>query len=163
MEVIDLSNLPTSDSDEGDEVSREELQKVVDGMTEARLRKIVIRLANKTLALRSALVKEAMVVHGKERQASPGQWDVCANCGEEYDMTDEGDDDECDYHTGRLEGDFPDWEDQDLDPMDPESNADQYPEAFTWDCCRELNGEWSKGCETGYHVPGGTFKKRKRS
>jgi hypothetical protein len=98
MEVIDLTNLPISD-DEGGAVSREELEDTVDGMTESRLRKIVIMLADRIPAFRSALVKEAMVVSGKKRKAVP-RWDVCANCKEEYDVSGKRDDEECCYHPG---------------------------------------------------------------
>ncbi|KAG2348062.1 hypothetical protein BDR05DRAFT_996358 [Suillus weaverae] len=128
MEVIGLTNLPISD-DEGGAVFREELENAVDGMTDARLRKIVIRLADRILAFRSALVKEAMVVSGKKRKAVP-RWDVCANCKEEYDISGERNDEECCYHSGDLDADEEYFADHDEDchgPMDTEENRAQFP------------------------------------
>ncbi|KAG2122764.1 hypothetical protein DEU56DRAFT_831229 [Suillus clintonianus] len=160
MEFIDLSNLPSSD-DEGGAVSHEELKNAVDSMTEARLREIVMRLADKIPALRSALMKEAVVVSGKKRKAVP-RWNVCANCEEEYDVSDERDDEECRYHSGNLEVDedfFADHDERCHGPMDTEENRASFPEGFIWDCCDE--DTVSEGCETGQHVPGGKFKKRR--
>lgn len=160
MEVIDLTNLPISD-DEGGAVSHEELKNAVDCMTEARLRKIVIKLADRIPAFRSALVKEAIVVSGKKRKAVP-RWDVCANCEEEYDVSDERDEEECRYHTGCLDVDeefFADHDERCHGPMDTEENRAQFPEGFNWDCCG--GDALSEGCETGQHATGGKFKKRR--
>ncbi|KAG1722569.1 hypothetical protein EDB19DRAFT_1767334 [Suillus lakei] len=160
MEVIDLTNLPISD-DEGDTVSHEELENAVDAMTEARLRKIVIKLADRIPAFKSALMKEAMVVNGKKRKAVP-RWDVCANCKEEYDVSDERDDEECCYHSGGLDVDeeyFPDHDEDCHGPMDTEENRAQCPEGFIWSCCDE--NARSEGCETGQHISGGKVKKRR--
>ncbi|KAG0702468.1 hypothetical protein DFH29DRAFT_851502 [Suillus ampliporus] len=160
MEVIDLSNiLPTSD-DEREAVSHEELRNAVNGMSEARLRKIVIRLADEIPVFQNALVKEAMVVNGKKRKAIP-RWERCVNCKEEYDVSDERDDEECCYHPGELDVDeeyFPDWDEECHGPMDTKKNRADYPDGFIWDCCDE-NGR-SEGCETGQHVPGRQSKKR---
>ncbi|KAG2145352.1 uncharacterized protein EDB93DRAFT_1151899 [Suillus bovinus] len=160
MEVIDLTNLPIS-GDEGVTVSREELENAVDSMTNARLRKIMIRLADRIPAFRSAFVKEAMVVNGKKRKAVP-RWDVCANCKEEYDISGERDDEECCYHSGHLNVDEEFFADHDEDchgPMDTEENRADFPEGFIWTCCDE--NALSEGCETGQHVAGRKVKKRR--
>jgi hypothetical protein len=44
-------------------------------------------------------------------------------------------------------------------PMDTEENRAQFPEGFIWDCCDE--NALSEGCETGQHISGGKFKKRR--
>ncbi|KAG2075372.1 hypothetical protein BDR04DRAFT_1091552 [Suillus decipiens] len=159
MEVIDSTDRPTSD--EGVAVSLEELENAVDRMTQARLRKIIIRLADRIPAFRSALVKEAMVVSDKKRKAVP-RWDICANCKKEYDVSSERDEEECCYHSGDLDVDEEFFADHDEDchgPMDTKENRAEFPEGFIWDCCDE--NALSEGCETGQHVPGGKLKKRR--
>ncbi|KAG1770945.1 hypothetical protein EDD22DRAFT_864574 [Suillus occidentalis] len=160
MEVIDLTNLPISD-DEGGSVSYEELENAVYGMTEARLRKIVIRLADRIPAFRSALVKEAIVVSGKKRKAVP-RWDVCANCEEEYEVSDEREEGSAAiiqvvwtsmriFLQTTTNGVMVPW-------IQRRTEA-EFPEGFNWDCCG--GDALSEGCETGQHATGGKFKKRR--
>ena len=76
----------------------------------------------------------------------------CINCEEEFDVTDNADDEGCNYHDGELEVEqdmFVDHDERCHGPMDTEQNRIDYPENFTWSCC-EGDG-LSDGCQTGRH------------
>jgi hypothetical protein len=54
---------------------------------------------------------------------------------------------------------FADHDERCHGPMDTEENRAEFPEGFNWDCCG--GDALSEGCETGQHVTGGKFKKRR--
>lgn len=65
--------------------------------------------------------------------------------------------------TGRLEADeakFVDWDEDVHGPMDTPQNRRDYPENFTWSCCKDEVE--SDGCRAGIHEGGGSGKKRAR-
>ncbi|KAI0360093.1 hypothetical protein OH77DRAFT_1419483 [Trametes cingulata] len=92
------------------------------------------------------------------------RWEICKNCGEEFDAGEEREEDECRYHTGELDVDeevFVDWDDWVHGPKDTEENRRQFPENFVWTCCEEDGTH--PGCTEQEHEPEDAQGRRKRA
>ncbi|KAH9856508.1 hypothetical protein C2E23DRAFT_881862 [Lenzites betulinus] len=101
-------------------------------------------------------VPRSPVKAGKVRAkpVMPGvpRWEVCANCKERYDAGAERRGVECRYHPGALKVNynaFEDWDEDVHGEMDTPDNRRDFPENFTWTCCRR-NGT-KAGCVHGEH------------
>ncbi|TCD70188.1 hypothetical protein EIP91_004367 [Steccherinum ochraceum] len=99
-----------------------------------------------------------------DAEPPPASMSTCINCEEDFDVNAEHVDGECTYHPGHLYADeskFVDWDEDVHGPMDTPSNRRDYPDNFTWSCCKE-DGESEGGCREGFHEAGGSSKKRAR-
>jgi len=155
--------------------ARQQLYRAIKTCPEDTLRDVLANMvaddAVSTHALFENLV--AVVPHPRPRAAQghvggapemTPRWATCLRCGEDFDMAEEREEDECMYHPGSLqvnEAEFPD-EDEDVHgPMDSAENRESYPENFLWSCCKE-NGR-SNGCTEGTHVPEMPVSKKRRT
>ncbi|KAF7330221.1 hypothetical protein MVEN_02459200 [Mycena venus] len=119
------------------EASRAQLRAAIYKVPEARLRHVLVGLADTVPAVYHALARELVVVSPTTRVVVP-RWETCPNCGETYDVNADEDEEECTFHPGELEvneAKFPDWDEDCHGPMDSEHNREQYPENFSWTCC----------------------------
>ena len=103
-EVLDLTHL-SSDSEEpsvSTARNKKKLQAAITTVSEARLRAIVAKLARSLPAAERVLLQE--LVTSKPRQGKTQRiiqrWEVCANCGNEFDMSQDRESGECSYHSG---------------------------------------------------------------
>ena len=189
-EVIDLTAVSDSDdseyhtdeetSDEGGEVSDPtvRLLTAVGHVPEARLRQILIKVIQEDPSFERALWKEFFVEKKRTREVVE-RWEVCANCKEEYDASEDRGDEECAFHPGTSvtskfeptvsdsglgelevdEDEFPDHDERVHGPMDTEENKRNNPLGFTWSCCGAI-GVYAPECESGQHIP--SAKKAKK-
>ncbi|KAI0360092.1 hypothetical protein OH77DRAFT_1419482, partial [Trametes cingulata] len=116
------------------------------------------------------------------------RWEMCANCGEEFDVGTPRSPVECYYHPGRLQltlrhtlhcipmlltqrdhragrlevnyDAFVDWDEDVHGEMDTTANRREFPENFTWSCCRRDGTR--VGCVRGEHEAGGTGAQGRR-
>ncbi|KAJ7183250.1 hypothetical protein C8R46DRAFT_885022 [Mycena filopes] len=172
LEIIDLTGETTAseDGEEGpydfssdgpDEAARAQLHTAIYALPEARLRDVLVDRADRVPAVYRALARELIAVNPATRVVVP-RWETCANCGETYDVNaDEGEDEECIFHPGKLqvnEAKFLDWDEHCHGPMDSAHSREEYPENFSWTCC---NGDGTaEGCVDGKHRIG-THKKQR--
>ncbi|KAI0370344.1 hypothetical protein BV20DRAFT_995082 [Pilatotrama ljubarskyi] len=93
------------------------------------------------------------------------RWEICENCGEEFDAGEEREEDECCFHPGQFssadEEAFEDWDDDVHGPKDTEENRRQYPENFIWTCCDEIGTH--PGCVEQEHEAGDAQRRKKRA
>ncbi|KAJ7220197.1 hypothetical protein GGX14DRAFT_493576 [Mycena pura] len=180
LEIIDLTGETTTseDGESGDEdeerdklrytssglgpdaASRAQLHAAVNALPEARLRQMVLDLADTVPAVYHALARGLLTV-GSTSRVIP-RWEMCANCGETYDVYDDANE-LCLFHPGELKADetkFVDWDEDCHGPVDTPENRDEYPDNFSWTCC---NGDaTAPGCVTGRHRPAAPQTKKQR-
>lgn len=113
-EVIDLTvSSDESDQDSGDNGSDEGGQPVeveaptttqllvaIGHVPEARLREVISKVVQEDPNIEYALMQEFFTVKKRSREVIE-RWEICANCREEYDASQDQDDEECSYHPGR--------------------------------------------------------------
>jgi hypothetical protein len=159
--------------------TRFQLKNVINTVSTVRLRQLLIDLVDTEQAVEIALTRE-LITLDRETQKIVPRYDVCQNCGEDYDTNTEREQDECEYHPGvsimcssapqrglfsakgTLEVDeCPGLRDEDArGPIaDTEENRAEFPEKFLWTCCDE-DGT-STGCVQGEHQRGGSRKRRR--
>ncbi|KAJ8072016.1 hypothetical protein AAF712_009643 [Marasmius tenuissimus] len=185
-EVIDLTALSDGPSDEdetesdgdssdGEELvvdanSREELRVALRTVPAARLQEIIMALVMQIPAVERAMTKEFVgpkagaLKRQREEEDVDGdgeQTERCVRCHEEYVAADEG---ECAIHPGQLKVNyeaFVDWDEEVHGPMESEETKREYPENYTWTCCKE-DGV-STGCVKTKHEPAPGHNKRRRT
>ncbi|OBZ72362.1 hypothetical protein A0H81_07844 [Grifola frondosa] len=134
-----------------DDTAREQLRIAIATVSGARLRAVVIALAERIPAAEHALFEELVAMkRNKEKTTTEPvpRWEVCVNCDEEFDMGTHRVAGECRYHSGDLEADydsFVDWDESCHGPIDTPANRRSYPENFTWNCCdgHSLAEDWN--------------------
>lgn len=103
--VIDLTLDDSSDEEDPvvdvDEASRTQLRTAIDTVPESRLRQIMRKLVDADLEIERAVLMELVTVNKRSR-AVMTRWEVCANCEEEFDLSEARDNEECIYHTGSF-------------------------------------------------------------
>jgi hypothetical protein len=110
-DVIDLTLSSDSDdkesSDEGEPAvhvnaaSKSQLHTAIDTVPESRLRNVLRRLVDKDAAVERAMLKELVTIKKRTNVVMP-RWEICANCEEEFDVSQRQDDEECMYHPGAF-------------------------------------------------------------
>ena len=104
-EIIDLTLDDSSDELEEepgvhvDYVPRTLLHDAIDTVPESRLRQIIKNLVDEDPAVERAVLEELVTVKKRTREII-SRWEICANCEEEFDVSEPRDDEECTYHTG---------------------------------------------------------------
>ncbi|KAI0833249.1 hypothetical protein BC628DRAFT_1289873, partial [Trametes gibbosa] len=94
------------------------------------------------------------------------QWEACANCGKQYDAGAKRQGAECRYHPGQLGGlkvsygALEAWDEDVQGEMDTRAIRREFPENFTWTCCRR-DGT-NAGCMHGEHESEEGQSQRKR-
>ncbi|KAG6860745.1 hypothetical protein C0995_008010 [Termitomyces sp. Mi166 len=168
-EIIDLTGLSESESEEEDEeldseesseecssddisevpvsaTSREQLLDAIGELGEDRLRRVLSDLVDTIPEVEERLTRQLLTLKRKTQDVIY-RWETCINCNEEFDMTTRREEEECSFHPGELEVDeeqFADWDESCHGPMDSSHNRREYPENFKWTCC-EGNGR-AEGC-----------------
>jgi len=184
-----------------DETARARLHDAISTVSEERLRRVVHALANTVPAAEEALIQELITLKRKARdedgdeEAPNGngnrvpagvvvpRWEMCGNCGEEFDVGDVRGNEECVFHPGASivitkkkdqsltcrfgpegelevnEEEFHDWDEDCHGPKDTTENRRSFPQNFTWTCCDE-NGV-GEGCVHGHHRAAVARKKRR--
>lgn len=108
-DVIDLTVSSGSDesSNEGEPAvhvnaaSKSQLHIAIDTVPESRLRYVLKILVDKDPAVERAVLKELVTVKKRTNVVMP-RWEICANCEEEFDVSQRRDDEECMYHSGMF-------------------------------------------------------------
>ncbi|KXN84879.1 hypothetical protein AN958_12009 [Leucoagaricus sp. SymC.cos] len=174
-EVIDLTTISESSSEDEDaaangslqddesdmseveihlnEETRTRLKNVINTVSATRLRDALVGLIDREQAIEIALTREFITLN-RETHAIVPRWEMCQNCHEDYDVNTERQDDECEFHPGDLEVDedaFADHDERVHGPMDTEQNRNDFPEGFIWSCC-EGHGD-APGCVQDRHQP----------
>ncbi|EPQ53998.1 hypothetical protein GLOTRDRAFT_43780 [Gloeophyllum trabeum ATCC 11539] len=159
--MSDTIDLTRSDNDQDDETVAQ-LYAAIESAAEERVRDLMVTLASDVPAARQlllrALVPENGQNMGNENRTGNGvvrraevRWETCKNCGEEYDANEER---ECVYHPA-----FVDWDEDVHGEMDTKRNRRDYPENFTWTCCKRDGRK--DGCREDVHAVGGRKKVRR--
>ncbi|KAH9926836.1 hypothetical protein B0H21DRAFT_894972 [Amylocystis lapponica] len=148
-----------------DEAARVQLRRALATIPEERLRMVVAELVLTNPEVEIAVFKKLVTVKktGKRKKDAVPRWETCGVCDEEFDAGRRRKADECLYHPGHLKVDYnkwPDWDEDVHGPMDTSANRAEYPENFTWTCCRQDGTV--EGCQEAEHVSGGPGKKRAR-
>lgn len=66
---------------------------------EARLRQVLVKLVQKDPMIEQALMEEFFTVTKRSREVIE-RWEICANCKEEFDASQDRHKEECTFHTG---------------------------------------------------------------
>ncbi|KAG6877439.1 hypothetical protein C0993_007247 [Termitomyces sp. T159_Od127] len=183
-EIIDLTALSESESEEEDEeldsegsseesssdddlrevpvnpTSREQLRDAIRELGEDRLRRVLSSLVDAIPEVEETLTKQLLTLKRKSQDVIY-RWETCTNCGGEFDMATQREEEECSFHPGELEVDedeFADWDEFCHGPKDSAHNRGEYPENFKWTCCGG-NGK-AEGCVRSVHRP--ILRKRRR-
>jgi hypothetical protein len=97
-DVIDLT-LSSSEEEEVDDVSLTQLHIAITTVPEARLREVVAKLVDSDHAVQQAMLEELVTVKKRTRAAAP-RYEICFNCREEFDASEDREEHECCYHPG---------------------------------------------------------------
>ncbi|KAF9443497.1 hypothetical protein P691DRAFT_679399 [Macrolepiota fuliginosa MF-IS2] len=182
-EVIDLTAISESSSEEGDESTngpfpsndsdaseveidlneetRSQLKNVINTVSAARLRQVLVELIDTEQAVEIALTREFVTLDRESHSIVP-RWETCQNCKEDYDVNTEREEGECEFHPGELEVDedgFPDHDEHVHGPMDTKENQRDFPENFIWSCCEGRGHE--PGCVKDVHQSAVPRKRRR--
>jgi hypothetical protein len=120
-EVIDLTTISESSSEDGDgvangslhdiesdmseveihlnEETKNQLKNVINTVSATRLRQTLVELIDTEQAVEIALTKEFITLNRETHSIVP-RWETCQNCNEDYDVNTQRDDDECFFHPG---------------------------------------------------------------
>ncbi|KAH9928666.1 uncharacterized protein B0H18DRAFT_874744 [Fomitopsis serialis] len=155
--------------------ARQQLYTAIETCPEDKLRDVLANMvaddAVSAHALFENLVAEDRLARPRAAQGHAGgapemisRWATCLRCGEDFDVAEEREEDECMYHPGTPildEEGFPDHDEDVHGPMDTPENRESFPESFFWSCCKE-DGR-SHGCTEGTHVPEMPVSKKRRT
>ena len=125
-EVIDLTGLTDSSSEDGREVgmnaeeggseddsdgseieitlneeTRSQLQNAISTVSETRLRQLLKFLVETDKTVEAALTRELVTLKRGTQKIVP-RWEACRNCEKEFDTNTIREDTECDFHPGQL-------------------------------------------------------------
>ena len=125
-EVIDLTGLTDSSSEDGREVgmnaeeggseddsdgseieitlneeTRSQLQNAISTVSETRLRQLLKCLVETDKTVEAALTRELVTLKRGTQKIVP-RWEACRNCEKEFDTNTIREDTECDFHPGQL-------------------------------------------------------------
>ncbi|KAF2825775.1 hypothetical protein CC86DRAFT_34829 [Ophiobolus disseminans] len=96
--------------------------------------------------------QKLLVSSGKRKRESTHRYEICAQCKQEYDVT-QNCSDACQWHPGVMEPDMDEFfADHGPEHGPVEDYRDEMPEGFVWDCCDARGDE--EGCEVNVHLPG---------
>jgi len=85
--------------------AKAQLEVAIANVSEERLRAVVAKLAQSLPAAENALLAELVTTNPKRKNAEHevlSRWEMCANCGKEFDTSEERDETECSYHSGEA-------------------------------------------------------------
>jgi hypothetical protein len=81
--------------------TRFQLKNVINTISTVRLRQVLIDLVDTEQAVEIALTRELITLNRETHNIVP-RYEVCQNCGEDYDTNTEREQGECEYHPGMF-------------------------------------------------------------
>lgn len=83
------------------EETRSQLKNVINTVSAARLRQVLIELIDTEQAVEIALTREFVTLNRETHNIVP-RWETCQNCEEDYDINTEREEGECEFHPGEY-------------------------------------------------------------
>ncbi|KAL0945387.1 hypothetical protein HGRIS_000881 [Hohenbuehelia grisea] len=158
----ETSNQDDDDEFVLDESTRAQLHVAIASVSELRLRQVMALVVD-SMPEAELLVARQLVTMRKRKHARPvPRFEECVNCGEEFDLQEQREEEECKFHPGSMQVDeesFADHDEACHGPMDTEQNRLDFPENFLWTCCDDDGN--SEGCVQGFHSSEGLQKRRR--
>lgn len=87
------------------EETRSQLRNIINTISAARLRQVLIELIDTEQPVEIALTREFVTLNRETHSIVP-RWETCQNCEEEYDTNTEREEGECQFHPGAYEAPF---------------------------------------------------------
>lgn len=99
--VIDLTGTSDHENEAIDDVSVTQLHIAIATVPEIRLREVVAKLVDEDRTIQRAVFAQLVTATRQTRAVVP-RYEICANCGDEFDVSDDREEDECTYHPGEY-------------------------------------------------------------
>lgn len=97
--VIDLTSSSDDETEPIDDISVTQLHVAIATVPEIRLREVVTKLVDENRTVQRAVFAQ-LVTFSKQTRAVVPRYEICINCEEEFDVSDNREEDECTYHPG---------------------------------------------------------------